>query len=197
MSLMEFAEFDRRPILVAIAGPNGAGKTTFYHSHLASAGLRFVNADVLAAELGVGPYEAARLADAFRQALVERGESFVFETVFSDPVGDKVAFLADAVTRGYVVVLCYIGLAGPDQSLERVAMRVSQGGHDVPDERLRSRFNRTLINLRDAIAQLPHVLVYDNSDLNVPYRQVAVSGHGQLRRVQDPVPEWLRPLLAR
>ena len=55
MPLMGFAEFDRRPILVAIAGPNGAGKTTFFHAHLASAGLRFVNADVLAAELAVEP----------------------------------------------------------------------------------------------------------------------------------------------
>src|SRR5262249_797049 len=78
MPLMEFAEFDRRPILVANAGPNGAGKTAFFHAHLASAGLRFVNADVLAAELAVEPYEAARLADALRQALVGRRESFVF-----------------------------------------------------------------------------------------------------------------------
>ena len=73
MPLIEFAEFDRRPILVAIAGPNGAGKTTFFHAHLASAGLRFVNADVLATELAVEPYEAARLADALKQALVGRG----------------------------------------------------------------------------------------------------------------------------
>jgi predicted ABC-type ATPase len=42
---MDFAQFDRRPILVAIAGPNGAGKSTFVHSHLAPTGLRFVNAD--------------------------------------------------------------------------------------------------------------------------------------------------------
>ena len=83
----EFAEFDRRPIVVAIAGPNGAGKTTFFHAHLASAGLRFVNADVLAAELAIRPYEAARLGDALRQALVEPAESFVFVTVFSDPGG--------------------------------------------------------------------------------------------------------------
>jgi predicted ABC-type ATPase len=160
--VMEFAEFDRRPILVAIAGPNGAGKTTFFHAHLASAGLRFVNADVLAAELAVEPYHAARLSDALRKALVGREESFVFETVFSDPVGDKVAFLTEAARCGYVVVLCYIGLSGPDQSLERVAMRVSQGGHDVPDDKLRSRFSRSLVNLQAAIAQLPHVLIYDN-----------------------------------
>jgi predicted ABC-type ATPase len=100
MPLMEVAEFDRRPIIVAVAGPNGAGKTTFFHAHLAAAGLRFVNADVLAAELAVEPYEAARLADALRRALVGRRESFVFETVFSDPVGDKVAFLAEAAQCG-------------------------------------------------------------------------------------------------
>jgi predicted ABC-type ATPase len=195
MPLMEFAEFDRRPILVAIAGPNGAGKTTFFHAHLASAGLRFVNADVLATELAVEPYEAARLADALKQALVGRGESFVFETVFSDPVGDKVAFLAEAARCGYVVVLCYIGLSGPDQSAERVAMRVSQGGHDVPDNKLRSRFSRTIANLQAAIARLPHVLIYDNSNLNVPYRQVAAFDHGQLRHLQEPIPDWLRPVL--
>jgi predicted ABC-type ATPase len=195
MPLMEFAEFDRRPIIVAIAGPNGAGKTTFFHAHLASAGLRFVNADVLAAELAVEAYQAARLADALRKTLIERGESFVFETVFSDPVGDKIAFLAEAARCGYVVVLCYIGLSGPDQSAERVAMRVSQGGHDVPDEKLRSRFSRTLANLRAAIARLPHVLVYDNSDLNVPCRLVVVFEHGQLRHLREPIPEWLRPVL--
>jgi predicted ABC-type ATPase len=180
---------------VAIAGPNGAGKTTFFHAHLASAGLRFVNSDVLAAELAVGPYEAARLADALRRALVERGESLVLETVFSDPVGDKVAFLKDAGRRGYVVVLCYVGLSGPDQSAERVAMRVSQGGHDVPDDKLQSRFSRTLANLQAAIARVPHVLIYDNSDLSVPYRQAAVFERGQLRHLQGPIPEWLRPVL--
>ena len=194
--MKELAEFDRRPIIVAIAGPNGAGKTTFFHTHLARAGLRFVNADVLAAELATEPYEAARLADALRRALVTRRESFVFETVFSDPVGDKVAFLAEAAQAGYVVVLCYIGLSSPTQSAERVAMRVSQGGHDVPDDKLRSRFPRSLDNLHAAILQLPHVLIYDNSDLNVPYRQVAVFERGQLVHLQEPVPEWLRPLIS-
>jgi len=195
MALKEFAALDRRPILVAIAGPNGAGKTTFYHAHLASAGLRFVNADVLAAETAAEPYEAARLADALRRALVAQRESFIFETVLSDPVGDKVAFLADAARRGYVVVLCYVGLSSPDQSAERVAMRVSQGGHDVPEDKLRSRFSRTLANLQTAIVQLLHVLIYDNSNLSAPYRQVAVFEHGRLHRLQEPIPQWLGPLL--
>ncbi len=129
--MIDFSVFKRRPIVVAIAGSNGAGKTTFVSSHLASTGLRFVNADVLAEELEIEPYAAAELANALRRALVERGESFIFETVFSDPVGEKVAFLEEAVRRGYSVVVCFIGLSGPEQSIERVSIRVSQGGHDV------------------------------------------------------------------
>src|ERR1700722_2496232 len=100
---MNLADFDKRPIVVAIAGPNGAGKTTFYYSYLASSGLRFVNADLLAAELALDPYDAAKLANSLRQALVDRQESFIFETVFSDPVGDKVTFLEQAVSRGYEI----------------------------------------------------------------------------------------------
>ncbi len=191
--MIDFADFDRRPTIVAIAGPNGAGKTTFFHSHLASSGLQFVNADVLAAEFAIDPYQAARLADALRRALVARGESLVFETVFSDPVGERISFLEESVLRGYVVVLCYIGLSGPDQSAERVAMRVSQGGHDVPDDKLWSRYSRTIDNLQAAISRLPHVLIYDNSDLIVPYRLVAALDHGRLSHLQEPIPEWLRP----
>ena len=77
---------DKRPVIVAIAGPNGAGKTTFFHSHLREAGLRFINADDIAGELGISAYEAAQIADALRHELVRQRESFVFETVFSDPV---------------------------------------------------------------------------------------------------------------
>jgi len=192
---MDFSAYDQRPIVVAIAGPNGAGKTTFFHPHLAPAGLAFVNADVLAHELALGPYEAARVADALRREFLRRGESFVFETVFSDPVGDKVTFLEEATRSGYMVVLCFIGLTGPDKSTQRVAMRVSQGGHDVPDDKLVARFPRTLENLRSAIRRLPHVLIYDNSDLAKPFRLVAVFDHGQLCDCQEPVPEWLRPVI--
>lgn len=193
--MIELTKFDHRPIVVAIAGPNGAGKTTFFHSYLAYSGLRFVNADVLAANVAGDAYSAARLADALRRALVEQKESFVFETVFSDPVGDKIAFLEEVAQRGYTVVLCYIGLSTADQSIERVAMRVSQGGHDVPEVKLRSRFPRTLANLQAAIGRLPHVLIYDNSDLAEPYQSIADFDGGRLHSLEEPVPKWLRPLL--
>jgi predicted ABC-type ATPase len=188
---------DQRPVIVALAGPNGAGKTTFYQAHLQPAGLRFVNADVLAQELHIEPYAAARLADALRKELVNQRESFVFETVFSDPVGEKIAFLKSAAEAGYNTILCFIGTAGPEASEQRVAMRVSQGGHDVPTEKLVQRFPRILENLKAALRDLPNVWVFDNNDLRTPYRLVATFESGRPVKLQRPVPRWLKPLLPR
>lgn len=186
---------DQRPVLVALVGPNGAGKTTFFHSHLKPAGLRFLNADEVTRELEIDAYEAAKVITQLRQELVRQRESFVFETVFSDPVGDKLGFFKDAAQSGYTVVLCFIGIAGPEASEQRVAMRVSQGGHDVPSEKLVSRFPRTMANLRAAISQLPLVLIFDNDDLRIPFRRVAVFEKGQLEWSTEPIPTWLRDLI--
>ena len=183
--------FDARPIVVAVAGSNGAGKTTFHEAHLAPAGLRFLNADELGRELGVGPYEAAELAGRLRETLLEQRESFVFETVFSDPVGDKVAFLKRAEAWGYAVVLCFVGVDGPEVSEARVAMRVLQGGHDVPTRKLQERYPRTLKNLATAVRELPRVLVFDNGDLGRPFRLVADFARGEVREQHAPWPRWL------
>ena len=186
---------DQRPIIVALAGPNGAGKTTFYEAHLKPSGLRFLNADILAGELGIDAYQAAEVAAQLRREFVSQGESFVFETVFSDPVGDKLAFLKQATQQGYTVVVCFIGLADAGRSEERVAMRVSQGGHDVPTDKLTARFPRTMTNLKQAIRELPCVLVFDNDDLRTPCRLAAVFRNGQRTFLAKSIPGWLEPAL--
>jgi predicted ABC-type ATPase len=188
-------DLDARPVIVAIAGPNGAGKTTFFHSHLSQAGLRFINADDIAGELDLPAYEAAALAATLRDELVRQRESFIFETVFSDPVGDKLAFLRNAAAVGYAVVLCFIGISSPAMAEQRVAMRLSQGGHDVPSEKLAARFPRTMANLQAAIRSLPIVIVFDNSKLAAPFRRIAEFRNGDAVFLADPVPRWLRPLL--
>jgi predicted ABC-type ATPase len=187
--------FDRRPLLLAVAGPNGAGKTTFCRYHLAELQLPVVNADVLASELGVDAYSAADLAASLRAALVHDRESFIFETVFSDPAGSKLGFLADAAAQGYTVILCFIGLADVAMSEARVAMRVLKGGHDVPSAKLEARFPRTLANLRRAVHDLPHVLLFDNSDLARPFRAVATFENGAPVSVSPDVPSWARTLV--
>ena len=170
---------DERPIVVALAGSNGAGKSTFYHAHLADTGLRFVNADDLAHELELDPYEAAEVAATLRRTLIAKGESLVFETVFSDPVGAKIALLQDAIEEGFQVVLIFIKISDVEVSRERVSMRVAQRGHDVPDDKIESRFPRTLANLQRAVDSLPFVVVYDNSDMLIPFRHVATYVNGK------------------
>lgn len=192
---MNWSWLDERPLVVTIAGPNGAGKTTFFGSQVARAGLRLVNADRLASDLDLGAYEAARLAGELRRELVKQGVSFAFETVFSDPVGDKLDFLESCMAAGYTVGLVFVGLASARLSAERVAMRVSQGGHDVPQEKLISRFPRTLANLREAIRRLQHVVVFDNSHLAHPYRQLAVFEQGTAAHLAKPTPKWFRDVL--
>jgi predicted ABC-type ATPase len=76
-------------------------------------------------------------------------------------------------------------------------MRVSQGGHDVPAEKLKSRFPRTLANLKKAMRVLPHVLILDNDDLGTPFRRVAVFEQGRPVELARPLPRWLKPLVQR
>ncbi len=168
-----------RPQLILLAGPNGAGKSTFYEAFLADSGLPFVNADRIAAAAGVDAYEAARAADVMRRQFIDRGASFIAETVFSDPVGDKLQLLKEATSAGFDVTLIFIGIASIPLAQARVAGRVQRGGHDVADEKIAARFPRTLENLRRAIQFVPAVHIYDNSSAKDPYRLVAEFREGK------------------
>ena len=186
---MDFT-FDQRPVIVAIAGPNGAGKSTFYDTYIAQSKLFFVNADIIAHGTEVSAYEAAEAAGQMRDDFVTRHESFVFETVLSDPVGEKVDFLKRAVAEGYMVIFFFVGVRSAFISQTRVKMRVTQGGHGVPSAKLETRYPRTMANLARAIKISPSVFVFDNSDLSQPYRLLAEYRNGILTQRGDPWPKW-------
>jgi predicted ABC-type ATPase len=185
--------------IVVLAGPNGAGKSTFFDLYLARLPLPFVNADLIArtldpdlpAELG---YASAAAADQVRAALVEQGASFCMETVFSDEAGTKVDSLTKATARGYAVILVFIGLENPDLCIGRVSQRVADGGHDVPDEKLRARYPRTLVNLRSAVEFVDCAYLFDNSSCEHPFRLVAIYRAGRFERRASPVPAWAQTL---
>ncbi len=140
-------------------------------------------------------YQAAELAAQNRRQLVEQRESFIFETVFSDPEGEKLGFLKATERAGYVVVLIFIGIESPQISDDRVAMRVLKGGHDVPAQKIFDRFPRTMTNLSKALVELSNVWVIDNSDLGDPFRLVARKENGEAVERFGRMPKWLRPLL--
>jgi predicted ABC-type ATPase len=185
-----------------LAGPNGAGKSTFFDVFLRPAGFRFVNADLIARSLtGDDPndvaYRAAELAEIERRALLARGDTFVMETVFSDPHGAKLSLLRDARAAGHRVALIFIGLDGPALCSARVSQRVLAGGHDVPDAKIEARFPRTLKNAKAALPFVDAGWLFDNSDAEHPYRLIARTRDGEVIQLLKPVPAWCRRILPR
>lgn len=170
-----FAEFLRAdsPFVITLVGSNGAGKTTFFETFLRHTGIPFVNADEIARRLGLeDPYEAARLADLLRDDHLARAASFCTETVFSDARGDKVKWLRRAREVGFRVLLIWIRLDSVELSVARVHERVEAGGHDVPDDKLVARFERTVRNAREALAFVELGIVLDNSAVDRPFRHL-------------------------
>lgn len=159
----------------------------------------FVNADLIALErfgeaAAERAYEAAALAEEERQRLFTARESFSFETVLSDPVGAKVEFLRSARAAGYSVLTHFVGVASSEHSRLRVMQRVQEGGHDVPDDKIDTRYRRVIENLLRLPEVCDELTVYDNSSSESPYRILARFENGSLVEIADPLPTWIAPL---
>ncbi len=187
----------KRPTLHLITGINGAGKTTFYDRFLRSRtpGARFVNADEIEqnrwpGEIGQHSYEAGKLAARLRDELLSEGRSFVAETVFSHE--SKLAFIQRAQSQGYRVILYHIHVSTPELASARVATRVSQGGHDVPADKVRARHPRTLSLLKQAARTVDRAFVFDNSRLDKGLTHVLTLENGRIQTLGSYVPRWVR-----
>ena len=181
-----------------LAGGNGAGKSTFYRTRLAPLGIPFVNADLVASELfpeapEVHSYEAAQVVEEIRNNLLLEGRSFCFETVFSHP--SKVDFVGKAKALGYQVILVMIHLASTSLNKARVAPRVEEGGHHVPDEKIETRIPRLLQLVKSVIPLCDHVTLLGNSRADNPFVPVVTIRSGQTQKLFDPLPEWARQLI--
>jgi predicted ABC-type ATPase len=149
---MQAASPPESSTVVVIGGPNGAGKSTAAPFLLKGAlgVLEFVNADQIALGLSAfAPetvaFQAGRIMLRRLQALALSGASFAFESTLSSRSFAR--FLVDCRRRGYRVILFYLTLPSADLALQRVALRVGQGGHGVPPDDVRRRFGRSLHNL--------------------------------------------------
>jgi predicted ABC-type ATPase len=142
-----------------IAGPNGAGKTTFANEFLPIEAecLNFVNADLISK--GLSPFRPDKAAIASAKIMIQqindylrRGESFAFETTFSGKGYAKK--IREWKSLGYEVIIYYLTLPSVDFAIERVRLRVSQGGHNVPEDVIRRRYDRSWDNFQRIYKQL-------------------------------------------
>lgn len=157
------------PSVVVLAGPNGAGKTTAARTLLAETlkVMTFVNADVIAQGLaGFDPdsaaIEASRIMLERLHALAEQRADFAFETTLA---GRTLAdWLRDLRQTGYFVHLLYFWLESADLAVARVGERVRLGGHNIPEETIRRRYQRSIQNFFQLYRPLVTTWrVYDNS----------------------------------
>lgn len=198
--------------LYVLAGVNGAGKSSLGGATLQAGGAEFFNPDVFAARLReLQPRLTAEQANGLAWTLGRRGLeralaeglTYAFETTLG---GKSIArLLLDGARAGAEVHVWFAGLATPELHLQRIAARVLAGGHDIPEAKVRERFDASRSNIVTLMPVLASLRVFDNSVeadpragkrpqplLLLQMQAGRVVSHAPLRSV----PAWAKPLLA-
>ena len=201
-----------RPRIYVLAGVNGAGKSSIAGAAFRANGADYYNPDETARALrtanpalsqvdanGAAWQQGKRLLE---KAIAERLD-FAFETTLG--ANTIPALLAKAAAQGIEVHVWYAGLANPELHIERVRKRVRKGGHDIPEEDIRRRYERSRINLVHLLPKLAALRVYDNSAEADPAagkapapKLVLHMEHGKILGPADlsRTPDWAKPIVA-
>jgi len=206
------ADGRRASRVYVLAGTNGAGKSSIAGAMLLRQRVEYLNPDeaarrILAANPGISQtrangaawHEGKRLLE---RAIVERLD-FVFETTLG---GRTITGLLErAASLGIEVRMWYVGLSSPEHHIARVRARVAKGGHDIPESRIRERYDASRLNLIRLLPSLSELWVYDNSEeadpdagmapepkLVVHIRRGAIVGPRDLSRT----PDWAKAIVA-
>lgn len=199
------------PRIYVLAGTNGAGKSSIAGSMLIEQGVEYFNPDEAAALIreanpqislqeaqSAAWHEGKRLLE---KAMVERLD-YAFETTLGGR--SILALLERAIALGVEVRIWYVGLASPELHLARVRARVARGGHDVPEERIRERYARSLSNLIRLLPNLTELRLYDNSIEADPHkgatpepRLIVHMDRGRLISMCElaSTPDWAKPVI--
>ena len=147
------------PRILVFAGPNGSGKSTITKG-IPICGT-YVNADEIKRISQCTDLEAAQEAEQIRQMLLKAHKDFTFETVLS--TDRNLELLRQAKELGYEILAVFVLTNNPDINVRRVRARVKAGGHDVPEEKIITRYERSLRNLAQLVRIADHTRVIDNS----------------------------------
>jgi predicted ABC-type ATPase len=201
-----------KPLLYALAGVNGAGKSSIGESEFVSQGTPVFNPDTIAQKIrALHPDISLTLANAhawqigkslLEQAIVG-GRDYRFETTLG---GRTIAQLLEKAARsGHRLRIWFCGLASPELHLYRVRSRVAHGGHDIPEAKIRERWNGSRENLIRLLPLIDHLRVYDNSADADPAAgrkpEPILLLEMQRGKIAAPAdlsnaPDWVRPIIA-
>lgn len=183
-----------------IQPPDAEVMNYLQHSQLLkSAGLtselshvRCINNTLDFSQTQVNSYFASVIASYIREKLLELKTSFTFETVMSSP--DKVDFLAKARKCGFRTYLYFVATEDPRINISRVAHRVKVGGHPVPEEKIVSRYHRSLALLINAVSHSDRAYIFDNSGSERTWLAEITDGT-ELEFKSNLIPNWLKTAL--
>lgn len=193
-------------MITVIAGVNGAGKSTIAGAFIRDSGGDYFNPDEVARQLIVDDIslsieeanaKAWRMGFDLLNRAVNEGQDYIFETTLG---GNSICeLLHETINRGQRVSIFYCGLTSPELYIERVATRVSKGGHDIPEKKIRERCRSSIHNMMGLIQRGVIVTVFDNSepaDKEGPHPVCLFSlqGNGFDSLPVDPMPDWAKPL---
>jgi len=176
----ELSHFFAASSLLQLHGlQSGSGRIQFQHGQIT-----FPKAEM-------NSYYASVLADFVRRKALRESRSFSFETVMS--ARDKVALLDEAQRQGFRTYLYYVATEDPRLNVERVKQRVIEGGHDVPEDKIVSRYYRSLQLLPEAVRAANRAFLFDTSD-DDPWYFAEVTDGNIIELKSDEFPNWFQPV---
>lgn len=191
-------------MIVVVAGTNGAGKSSVVGTYLRNAGWDYYNPDEMArayvqtiasADIEAGnQYAWNKGFEALQQAIIDSTD-YNFETTLGGQSITQV--LINAAKNGTKIRMFYVGLTSVELHIERVQARVSSGGHDIPEDKIRARFDASRKNLIALLPFLQELLVFDNSQRHGKASRLL---HVRMRKIEhispiQEIPEWAKPIL--
>lgn len=201
---------DFRPTIHVLAGTNGAGKSSVGGAAFRQAGADYFNPDevarrVVADDPGMTIERANSIAWLEGKRLLERAIDEKLDLAFETTLGGNTiaALLRRAAETGLDLRVWYVGLTSPELHIARVRARVTKGGHDIPEGKIRERYDRSRANLIHLLPLLTSLRLYDNSEQGDPAtegprpRLILHLEDGQVVQVlpMSEVPRWAKPIV--
>jgi predicted ABC-type ATPase len=185
------------PIYTIFAGVNGAGKTSIYRSIYYEENKleKRINTDEMVERIGSWQdsnlqIKTAREAVKLLNYYINNGISFNQETTLSGK--SIIKNMITAKSKGYYIVMNYIGVESSDIAKERVKIRVSKGGHGIPEDAIERRYHESLQNLRAVINICDELNIYDNTN---KFEQIAYIINGELKWKSVVSPNWAKGII--